>query len=79
MFVRLIGVCDYFSSVYMLNQIVLDIGPGRAKMECECFGRGFPAIDESVDAMASDVKKSQEPSDGNITSLTESNVTPEEQ
>jgi hypothetical protein len=79
MFVRLIGVGDYFSSVYMLNQIVLDIGPGRARMECECFGRGFPAIEESVDAMASDVKKSQEPSDGNITSLTESNVAPEEQ
>lgn len=69
MYVKILGVGDYFSSIYMLNEIQLSIDGNGAMMECEGFSRGFPAVDPELDAIANQATKSDEPPDGTLDEL----------
>jgi hypothetical protein len=61
MFVRLAGIGDYFSGTYMLQKLGLTIDSGGAEMDCEAFGRGFPAIDRQLDPFAAEVESYTDP------------------
>lgn len=66
MFVRLQGVGDYFSGVYMLQKVTVSIGSGGAEMNCEAFARGFPAVRAEFDPFFASVVKSKEPVDNTV-------------
>jgi hypothetical protein len=69
MYVKILGVGDYFSSIYMLNEISLSIDGDGAMMECEGFSRGFPSVDPELDAIANQATKSDEPPEGALDEL----------
>jgi hypothetical protein len=69
MYVRVIGVGDYFSSTYIINEASISISSDGASMDGELFGRGFQTVDPDLDALAGEASRSEEPADGNIDEL----------
>ena len=69
MYVRIIGVGDYFSTVYMINELSLAITGDGTNMDLECFSRGFPAADSDLDAISGPAAVSDEPSEGGVDEL----------
>lgn len=61
MFVNFIGVGDFFSTTYMINDLSVVISSDGAMMDGECFSRGFPSADPDFGAMAKEVNTSNEP------------------
>lgn len=67
MFVRLEGVGDYYSAVYMMFDKEVTIDEGGATMTCTVGSKGFPGLNPSLDAYAKPVKKHNEPGEGDPT------------
>jgi hypothetical protein len=80
MFVRLLGIGDYFSGTYLIGEEDVKISSSGAEMECKAFGRGFPSADSSLDAIAGKASKASEPIDDPwIDQFSTENVNAEEQ
>lgn len=69
MYVKILGVGDFFSSIYMLNEVSVTISSDGAMMECNGFSRGFPALDPELEVLAGQSAKSDEPADGSLDEL----------
>jgi phage protein D len=63
MYVKVLGVGDYFSGTYMIKELETEISGGGAEMKYEIFARGFPGVSASADAFHGKEKKAVEPSE----------------
>jgi phage protein D len=61
MFVRVDGVGDYYSCVYLLTEKETTISESGAKMSCVAGSRGFPHLNSQLDTLVEPAKRSTEP------------------
>jgi len=63
MYVKMAGVGDYFSAVYMLVEREISISDGSAEMNCVARTMGYPGLNADLDSFVDSVKKHEKPTE----------------